>query len=432
MPKSFRLVTSALLCGALATACGAARPERASPGTSRVDVVPAAAQVAPLGSAAFSASVGGAAASVSWSVQEGAAGGVITAGGSYTAPATAGTYHVVATTTAAPIQTGTATVTVTAPPVVTVTVAPSTPSVVPGGTVAFTATVTGTGTTGVTWSVQEGAAGGAITAGGSYTAPATAGTYHVRATSMADASKSGTATVTVTAPPADLAAQLQVLSTHGVYFGHQSIGNMFLWMSGGLSSILNANTGPDPALRRTLDPAEMGPGVFAENFVGANFDPASKIASFEAQLRGGIGAKVDVALMKFCFVDFQPGVAYFASGTAATLFASYRAMIARLQADYPGVLFVHVTAPLVVYANGDGRNPLREEYNALLRSTYAGTEPIWDLALLESTRPDGGREIGGDGAPALYPGYDDGDGGHPNEAGRHAMATSLVAFLAGQ
>ena len=46
----------------------------------------------------------------------------------------------------------------------------------------FTATVQNS-TQGVTWSVQEGAAGGSVTATGLYTAPAAAGTYHVLATS---------------------------------------------------------------------------------------------------------------------------------------------------------------------------------------------------------------------------------------------------------
>ena len=44
----------------------------------------------------------------------------------------------------------------------------------------------------VTWSVQEGAAGGSVDASGRYTAPGTPGTFHVVATSVADASKSAT------------------------------------------------------------------------------------------------------------------------------------------------------------------------------------------------------------------------------------------------
>ncbi len=48
-----------------------------------------------------------------------------------------------------------------------------------------------------TGSVLEGAAGGAITASGNYTAPAQAGSYHVAATSNADPTKSATASVAV-------------------------------------------------------------------------------------------------------------------------------------------------------------------------------------------------------------------------------------------
>jgi hypothetical protein len=79
----------------------------------------------------------------------------------------------------------------------------SAPSVVlaPGATFNFTATVSGAASgqsTAVTWSVQEGAAGGTIDANGKYTAPSTPGTYHVVATSVADATIAATATVTVT------------------------------------------------------------------------------------------------------------------------------------------------------------------------------------------------------------------------------------------
>jgi len=52
----------------------------------------------------------------------------------------------------------------------------------------------------VTWTVQEGATGGSVTAGGLSTAPATASVFHVVATSAADPSVSGRATITVAAP----------------------------------------------------------------------------------------------------------------------------------------------------------------------------------------------------------------------------------------
>jgi hypothetical protein len=62
----------------------------------------------------------------------------------------------------------------------------------------FTATVTGTTNPAVTWSVQE-QAGGTVAAG-LYTAPWVNGTYHVVAKSVADPTKSATATVAVSAP----------------------------------------------------------------------------------------------------------------------------------------------------------------------------------------------------------------------------------------
>jgi Galactose oxidase, central domain/Kelch motif len=70
-----------------------------------------------------------------------------------------------------------------------------------GGLQVFTGSVIpqGGGTTSldVTWSVQEGPAGGSITGAGVYTAPLTPGTYHVIATSVACSASSTTATVSV-------------------------------------------------------------------------------------------------------------------------------------------------------------------------------------------------------------------------------------------
>ncbi|WP_426749627.1 glycosyl hydrolase family 18 protein [Myxococcus sp. Y35] len=89
----------------------------------------------------------------------------------------------------------------TPPPPVEVAIAPTSVTLPVSGTQAFTATVTGSSNTAVTWSVQEGAAGGTITQGGLYTAPASAGTYHVVATSQAAPTKSAVATVTVQSTP---------------------------------------------------------------------------------------------------------------------------------------------------------------------------------------------------------------------------------------
>jgi hypothetical protein len=155
------------------------------------------------GSASFAALVTGAAnVSVTWSIQEGSSCGSVSSTGAYTAPNAAGTCHLIATSAADTTKIGTATVTVTASPIVTVSVSPASASIPTGGTVTFSATVTGTTagqSTATTWSVPAGSGSiGATT--GVYVAPSTAGTHVVTATSVAAPTRTGTATVTVTAP----------------------------------------------------------------------------------------------------------------------------------------------------------------------------------------------------------------------------------------
>jgi hypothetical protein len=86
---------------------------------------------------------------------------------------------------------------------VAVTVSPATASVQGDSTLQFTATVTGTSNTAVTWSVDGIGSGnatvGTISAAGLYTALGAAGQHTITATSTADPTKSASATVTV--PP---------------------------------------------------------------------------------------------------------------------------------------------------------------------------------------------------------------------------------------
>jgi alpha-tubulin suppressor-like RCC1 family protein len=83
---------------------------------------------------------------------------------------------------------------------VSISLSPLTPTVQTGGSVQFTATVTGTSNTAVTWTAPS-YGGGTISSTGLYTAPAASGTYTVVATSVADTSASQSTTVTVTSGP---------------------------------------------------------------------------------------------------------------------------------------------------------------------------------------------------------------------------------------
>ncbi len=131
--------------------------------------------------------------SVTWMIQEGATGGSITNQGIYTAPQGLGTFHVIATSEADSRFTATGKVDVVP---IAVTVSPQADTLGPLGMRTFTASVVGTNQA-VTWSIREGTFGGSITSGGVYTAQQTLGTFHVVATSQADTTASGTATVTV-------------------------------------------------------------------------------------------------------------------------------------------------------------------------------------------------------------------------------------------
>ena len=67
-----------------------------------------------------------------------------------------------------------------------------------------------------------------------------------------------------------------------------------------------------------------------------------------------------------------------------------------------------------------------------MRNAYRGREPVFDLATIESTRPDGRREAiraGSRSGYALVPAYTS-DNSHLNEQGRRRVAEELLVFLA--
>jgi hypothetical protein len=205
VPSLLRAPRSApvlVLMAALAAGCTNTPQPAAGAGAAQgvaVAVEPPTAAVAMGGQQPFAAIVTGTAdTAVTWQIQEAGCGSV-TAGGVYTAPAAAATCHVVATSHADPTRSAASLVTVQAgpPPVVAVSVTPGSTSAFGCQTASFSATVTGTSNTAVTWSVAE-AGGGTVSTGGVYTAPAADGTYHVVATSVANPAASASAAVIVT------------------------------------------------------------------------------------------------------------------------------------------------------------------------------------------------------------------------------------------
>ena len=216
---------------------------------------------------------------------------------------------------------------------------------------------------------------------------------------------------------ADAATALQSLSTKAIYFGHRSVGSNIM---DGVEALVAATSGAVPQVVETSDPAAMQRGVFAHSGNGNNGDPASKTAAFATAITGGVGDRVDIAFFKFCYVDFD------GSTDVEGVFADYQSQMAALKSAYPSVRFVHFTVPLTTGSSSD--NAVREQFSELVRQTYAGTEPVFDLAKMEATRPDGTAETV-NGVRALVAVYSS-DGGHLNAAGAAVVSEALAAFLA--
>ncbi|HLK66747.1 MAG TPA: malectin domain-containing carbohydrate-binding protein [Bryobacteraceae bacterium] len=147
----------------------------------------------------FTASATGAVnTALTWSVSPSL--GSISANGLYTAPSSISSSSTVTVTATSVVNpSATASVTVTLAPAasgITISISPTTASVQTGGTQQFTASVTGTGNTAVTWSVVPPV--GTINSSGLYIAPGTISgpvSVTVQAVSAASASNFGTATI---------------------------------------------------------------------------------------------------------------------------------------------------------------------------------------------------------------------------------------------
>jgi hypothetical protein len=218
---------------------------------------------------------------------------------------------------------------------------------------------------------------------------------------------------------------LKSLRNQRVYFGHQSVGANVLE---GLRQ-LEAHFGKGPDMQDAL--------------IGQNGDPDGKCEDFSRRLQTFPPGSIDMALMKFCYIDFDQAT------DVPKLFARYSSTLDALQARYPSITFIPVTTPLTTRSPAWRRtlknllgdpdisslvNAKRAEFNRLLAQHYGGKATVFDLARVESTAPDGSRnefKFNMDGQPAysLVDAYTS-DGGHLNETGQMLAARELVHTLA--
>jgi hypothetical protein len=230
---------------------------------------------------------------------------------------------------------------------------------------------------------------------------------------------------------------LKLVQTKNIYFGHQSVGKNIMQGLTDLISMQNEVGFPVIDLDATDSLPEH---YFAHSRIGANTDPRGKCDTFGNLLEHKISSIPDVALMKFCYVDINEKT------DVPELFNYYKNTISKIKEKYPKLILVHVTVPLMANSGGwkikvkrlinyldytDPANIKRNEFNNLLLETYKN-EPIFDLARVESTYPDGKRESFKNNGKTYYSLIRDYtyDGGHLNATGRQLAAREMIRSIA--
>ena len=229
----------------------------------------------------------------------------------------------------------------------------------------------------------------------------------------------------------------KALSGKRIYFGHQSVGFNIIQ---GVNEVMKENPLIKLKVVETNNPGDLKEPILAHSRVGKNTDPQSKCDSFAELIEKEFGNKADIAFFKFCFVDITAG------SDVEKVFSYYRNTMEHLKKRYPKVTFIHMTVPLTIVQSGvkawikeiigrpiDGYadNFKRCEFNELMKKEYQGKDPIFDLAKIESTYPEGRQlslEKNGRIFYALIPEFTD-DGGHLNAKGRKIVAEQLLFLL---
>ncbi len=237
------------------------------------------------------------------------------------------------------------------------------------------------------------------------------------------------------------ASTWEKLSQKKIYFAHQSVGFNIIE---GIKDLMKENPRIKLNIVETSNPSGLDNPVFAHSRIGKNVDPKSKIDEFGTFVDQGIGRKADVAALKFCYVDVTTMT------NVENIFIDYSDSITRIKKKCPDLTVVHFTVPLTttrttwktwikkimgkkeIWEYDD--NIKRNEYNEMVLNKYKGKDPIFDIAKIQSTFPNGTRSsFTKDGKKyySMVPAYTY-DGGHLNEFCRKKVAERLLVLFANQ
>ena len=231
---------------------------------------------------------------------------------------------------------------------------------------------------------------------------------------------------------------LERLAGQSIYFGHQSVGNSIVK---GIEEVLAQDGRISLNIEESRTRSDLTGPVLVHFWAGENRKPLLKIEDFKTSVSAGSENATDIAFLKFCFVDFEKNT------NVQEVFQTYVTSIDQLKIQNPNTLFVHFTSPLTTIQKGPKalvkkvlgmdvwgveENIKRQQYNELLKNKYSEKEPVFDIAAVESTKPDGTRVIFTKNDEQYYAMFEDytTDGGHLNENARKIVAAELIKFLA--
>lgn len=235
--------------------------------------------------------------------------------------------------------------------------------------------------------------------------------------------------------------KLEKLAKQSIYFGHQSVGYNII---DGVEDVLKESGKPDAMMvTEARDTQHAGTPGLMHSRIGENGDPLGKLKDFGNLMRGGMGNQVDIAMLKFCYVDIRGDT------DVEQLFNEYRKEMTELEKEYPQTTLVYTTVPLRTVNQswkakirrllgmdvwGDDAAVKRNELNRMLRAEYEDSGRLVDLARWESQLQDGSLhqvELFGESYEALVPEYSY-DGRHLNAVGAKHVASRMLDVLAKQ
>jgi len=234
----------------------------------------------------------------------------------------------------------------------------------------------------------------------------------------------------------EVSAMVGQLADKKIYFGHQSVGQNII---DGLEQWEDLS-GAGLSMGESRDFSSLPETTFVHFRVGANQDPHGKIDDFAGLIEQIPEEEHAAAFFKFCYADFHEDT------NVDDLFAYYSEKMLYLKEAHPNVTFLAATVPAMAVQKGWrgiakkllGRAPYGylqnirlNEFNQKLLSEFEGVMPVFDLAKIEVTRPDGSTETfrhKGEDFPSM-PDYYASDFGHLNDFGARLVSYELLAFL---